>query len=168
VADDEAYYADGQLIIKAMPNKVLRVAYWGLLYKDATICADVKSPPSIKAENDTAGGVIFWSTGFRNHYSAVIYPDGSYLVNRRVDGKTVNVIPKTSFASINKGPGAQNRLKVALKNNVGELSINDVKVREFRGQPPADGGAVGLIGESEVEQRREWGFTGIVVTEPPS
>ena len=32
----------------------------------------------------------------------------------------------------------------------------------------ADGGSIGLIGESETDRRDEWGFTGIVAVEPPS
>jgi hypothetical protein len=166
MVDDKAYYVDGRLTIKAVPNRVWEIAYWALVYKDVTVCADVKSPPAFKADNDTAGGIIFWATGFRDYYAAVVYPDGSYVIYRRVDGKIATVIPKTTLASINKGPGAQNRLKIALKDNAGAFYINDVKVRDFRGQPPADGGSIGLIGESETDRRDEWGFTGIVAVEP--
>ena len=120
----------------------------------------------MKAENDTAGGLVFWATGFPNNYYARVFPDGSYSVGRAVDGTILTVIPKTSDAAINKGPNAENRLKVVLNGTVGTLYINDVKMREFRGQPPANGSAFGLYADSETDRRSEWRFNGIVVVEP--
>ncbi len=160
------YYANDRLNIKPIENKVARALNLGLIYKDISICSEVISPAQIKTENDTVGGLSFWATGSENNYYAVIYPDGSYLIGRRVDGNIVNVVPKTSADTINKGPSARNRLKLLLKGAVGTLYINDVKVREFRGQPPADGSSFGLYAESETDRRTEWSFTGIVVTEP--
>ena len=142
--DDEVYYANGRLVIKAQENKVGRALNLGLLYKDISICADVMSPPQMKAENDTAGGIIFWASGFTNNYYARIYPDGSYSINRMVDGSFVTVAAKTGAAAVNKGPGAQNRVKVVLNGTVGTLYVNDIKIREFRGQPPPDGSSFGL------------------------
>ena len=84
------------------------------------------------------------------------YPDGSYSISRRVDDKFVNVVAKTSVDVLNKGPAAENRLKVVLNNTVGTLYINDVKVRDFRGQPPANGSSFGLYEESEKDRRTEW------------
>jgi hypothetical protein len=164
--DDEVYYANGRLVIKAQENKVGRVLNLGLIYKDISICADLTSPAQMKAENDTAGGIIFWASGFTNNYYARIYPDGSYSINRIVDSSYLTVAPKTEAHAVNKGPGAPNRLKVVLNGNVGTLYINDVKIREFRGQPPPDGSSIGLYADSEAKNRAEWQFSGIVVTGP--
>ena len=166
LADDRAYYADNHLVVKPPENKVWRVLNLGLIYKNVTICADLKSPTQIKAENDTAAGVSFWVADFDNNYFARIFPDGSYSVSRLVDDKVISVVPKTKTDAVNKGPGAQNRVKIELNGGVATLYINDVKVRDFRGQPPAIGSSFGLYADSEAGQRSEWGFTGIVVVEP--
>ena len=166
LADDRAYYADDHLVVKPPENKVWRVFYLGLIYKNITICVDLKSPIQMKAENDTAGGVSFWVTDFDNNYFARVFPDGSYSISRLVESKVIAVVSKTKIDAVNKGPGAQNRLKIELNGLVGTLYINDVKVREFRGQPPANGSSFGLYADSEAGQRSAWGFTGIVVVEP--
>jgi hypothetical protein len=163
--DDIIAYRDGRLVITPTENKIGRAMELGLIYKDITICAEVTSPPQMKAENDTAGGIVFWATNFQNNYYARVFPDGSYSVGRAVDGTILTVIPKTSDAAINKGPNAQNRLKVVLNGNVGTLFINDVKMREFRGQPPTGGSSFGLYADSETDRRSEWRFNGIVVVE---
>ena len=164
--DDEVFYADGRLVIRAQEDKLSRVLNLGLVYKDISVCADIVSPTDFKTENDTAGGIIFWASGFGNNYYARIYPDGSYSINRMVDSAFVTVAAKTSSPAVNKGPGAQNRLKVVLNGSLGTLYVNDVKICEFRGQPPAIGSSIGLYGDSEAKNRASWGFTGIVVTEP--
>lgn len=164
--DGTGYYANGHFVVKPMENKVARVLNLTLVYKDLTVCSDLISPAQIKAANDTAGGVAFWATGNANNYYAAIYPDGSYSIGRRVDGQIISVVPKTSVDAVKKGPGAQNRLKLVLNNTLGTLYINDIKVREFRGQPPPNGSSIGLYAESEAGQRTEWEFTGLVVTEP--
>ncbi len=166
VGTDEVYYADGRLVIKAQEDKLARVLNLGLVYKDISLCADIKSPTEFKAENDTAGGVVFWASDFANNYYTRIFPDGSYSINRMVDSTFVTVAAKTSSPAINKGPGAQNRVKVVLSGNVGTLYINEVRIREFRGQPPANGGSIGLYADSEAKNRAAWGFNSIVVAEP--
>jgi hypothetical protein len=78
-----------------------------------------------------------------------------------IDGQVVYVVAKTSVEAVKKSPGAENRIKIELNNTQGTLFINDIKVRDFHGQPPADGSAMGLYAESEAGQRTEWGFVGI-------
>jgi hypothetical protein len=167
VPSENAVLADGQLRIKAAVNSSWRTAYWSLIYKDITMCADVKSPTGIKAADDTSGGVIFWGTDFDNYYSVSVFPDGSYSIDRRVSGSIVKVSPKAAHASVKKGQGADNRVKIVISGSTGTLYINDVKVQDFRGQPPPGGSAIGLFGESETNQRDEWGFSGVVVVEAP-
>jgi TIR domain len=165
VPGEIATLADGQLRIKAAVNSSWRTAYWSLMFKDITMCVNVVSPTNIKGADDTSGGVTFWGTDFDNYYSVSIFPDGSYTIDRRVRGSIVKVAPKAAHASIKKGPAAENRVKIAISGSTGTLTINDVKVQDFRGQPPAGGSLIGLFGESETDQRDEWGFSGIVVAE---
>lgn len=165
VPSDSAYLADGVLKIKAAVNSTWRIAYWALVFKDISVCAELKAPASFTDAGDTAGGVIFWGTDFDNYYSVNIYADGSYAIDRRVAGQVVKVAPKIVHAAIKKGQSAENRVKVTIAGNLGTLFINDVKVQDFRGQPPASGSSVGLFGESEAKERAEWSYSGIVVTE---
>jgi hypothetical protein len=165
VPSDNAVLADGQLRIKAAVNSSWRTAYWSLIYKDITVCTDVKSPTEIKDADDTCGGVVFWGTDFDNYYSVSVYPDGSYSIDRRVSGSIIKIKRKAAHASVNKGPEAENRVKVVVSGSTGTLYINDVKAQEFRGQPPPNGSAVGLFGESETHQRDEWGFSNFLVVD---
>jgi TIR domain len=165
VPSESAYLVEGQLRIKAAVNSTWRIAYWGLVFKDINVCAEIKAPASFTDAGDTAGGVIFWGTDFDNYYSINIYADGSYAIDRRVAGQVVKVAPKAVHAAIKKGQSAENRVKVTIAGSLGTLFVNDVKVQDFRGQPPPSGSSVGLFGESEAKERAEWGYSGIVVTE---
>jgi hypothetical protein len=67
--------------------------------------------------------------------------------------------------TIKKGIGAVNELQVVLSNNNGSLYINGIQVQAFRGQPPKEGGAVGVFAQSAGEQQNEWRFFNITVVE---
>ncbi len=163
---DNSRFIDGHLQIKAAKNASWRVAYWGQLFKNPTICADVKSPTNFKNVGDTTGGLLFWATDFDTYYSIILYADGSYSIIRRANGSAVRVTPKTPFNSIKQGAGAENRIKVVTNNKNATLYINDVKVQDFIGQPPAQS-SVGFYGESEGDQANEWTFLSVVVIAEP-
>ncbi len=160
-SSDSAHYADGQLVLKPDPNHWLSPKYLSLRYENVTICAHIKSPPQIKALDGSAvGGVIFWAIDNDNNYVAAIWPDGSYSMARRF---AVNLVPRTKNEQIKSGTNAVNEVSVVLVDNFGALFINNVKVQEFRGQPPKGGGAVGLYAESESTVSDEWRFLDIAV-----
>ena len=75
------------------------------------------------------------------------------------------VVPRTMSDAIKKGIGAVNELQVVLNNNTGLFYINGVQVREFRGQPPKNGGAIGLYAHSETHGSNDWRFLKITVVE---
>jgi hypothetical protein len=154
--------ADGQLIVTPKPDEGFAIEYRSLRYENATICAHIKSPPELKALNGS-GGVVFWATDYGNFYLAEIYPDGSYAIFRKRAGDYVTLLPSTKNEQIKTGVNALNEIAITLINNFGALFINNVKVREFRGQPPKGGGAVGLRAASEATASDEWRFLDIAV-----
>jgi hypothetical protein len=161
-SDDPIHFADGQLIVTPKPGDGFAIEYRSLRYENATICAHVKSPPELKAL-DGNGGVVFWATDFGNYYLVEIYPDGSYDIFRKLAGDYVTLVPRTKNDQIKTGINALNEIAISLINNFGALFINNVKVREFRGQPPKGGGAVGLRAESGDAASNEWRFLDIAV-----
>ena len=82
---------------------------------------------------------------------------------RKFAGTWINLVPRTKNGQIKSDTNAVNEVTVALVDNFGALFINNVKVQEFRGQPPQGGGAVGLYAESESTVSDEWRFLDIAV-----
>jgi len=161
--NDQAHYADGQLVVTPNQNLSYSIRYLLLHYENATICAHIKSPPEVKAMDRASGGVIFWATNANNFYTAEIRPNGDYWISRFFAGTWINLIRGTKSEQVKTGPDAVNEVAVALIDNHGALFINSVKVQEFRGQPPKGGGAVGLRAESEPTASDEWRFLDIAV-----
>ncbi len=161
-----ARLVDGQLLLKPNENKSYTQLYRALVFKNATVCVTVKSPPEVNdLEGLSQGGLAFWASDYQNFYVAVIYPNGTFSVFRKVNDQWATVVPRTMSDTIKKGIGAVNKLQVVLNNSNGVLYINGVQVHEFRGQPPKDGGATGLFAASDVHQQNEWRFLNITVVE---
>jgi len=163
IIGDQAYFADGQLVLKPKQGLTYTARYLPLHYENATICAHIKSPPEWKTLDGVSAAVIFWAANANNFYAAQIRPDGSYWISRYFGGTWITVIPRTNSAQIKTGANAVNEVAVTLVDNFGALFINNVKVQEFRGQPPLGGGAVGLHAESEATSSDEWRFLDIAV-----
>ena len=82
---------------------------------------------------------------------------------RKFGGNLVGLVSRTKNEQIKTGTNAVNEVRVVLVDNFGALFINNVKVQEFRGQPPKGGGAVGLRAQSEPTASDEWRFLDIAV-----
>jgi hypothetical protein len=157
-------FQDGKMVVKAKENGGTSVIYWPLLFNNVTICSEITAPPELKkADGDASGGIIFWAVDYQNLYVAEIFVDGTYAVLRRIAGRWIAVVPRTKADGIRPGPSAVNQLKVAAGSNLASLFINGAKITTFWGQPPARGGAVGLLGQSEYDGQNEWKFSSIAV-----
>jgi hypothetical protein len=161
LSSNESYVA-GQLVMTPAPDEGLSPKYQSLLFENATICAHIKSPPQMKVPEGMAG-VIFWAVNNENYYVVQFTPGGSYSIYRKQAGTWINLVPATKNDQIKTGANAVNEVSVVLVDNFGALFINNVKVQEFRGQPPKGGGAVGLHAESEPAVSDEWRFLDITV-----
>jgi len=161
-----ADYADGQLAIKLDENTNFVQLYRSLVFKNATVCLTMKSPPAIADLEDVAsGGLAFWSIDYRNYYLAKIYPNGSFTIFRKLNDEWIPVVNRTPSEAIKKGVGAVNEIQVVLNGNNGLLYINGTQVSEFRGNPPPTGGAVGVYAQTEAHRQNDWRFLKIAVVQ---
>ncbi len=156
------FFRDRQMVLKPEPGKIEPWIYEPLLYSSATICADITSPPP-GGEDGAAAGIIFWASNDRNYHIAQFYPDGTYSLWRKIDGEWATVIPRTAASAIRQGPGAVNRMKVAINHDAVTVMINDATVITFHGQPRESGGAVGFYAGAGKSAASEWHFANLVV-----
>ena len=80
-------------------------------------------------------------------------------------GSWARIVPATKSANVKSGLGAVNDVMVSFKSGVGAFYINGAKTFEFRGQPPKNGGTIGVFAGSEDSQQTEWRFQKVVVVE---
>jgi hypothetical protein len=162
-----ASFSDGQLLINALGGRISRVLYPPFRFKNIVVCAELRSPPQVvDMEGSGDGGVLFWATDTSNFYLASIYPNGTYSVYRMAGDNWAQVIARTPFAGIRKGPNAVNEIQVRTKDATGTLYINGAKVVDFRGQPPKDNSIFGLYGASNNDERNEWRIISVVAGDP--
>jgi formylglycine-generating enzyme required for sulfatase activity len=81
-----AWYADGQLVLKPLEGKIVRVLYPSFRFKNPTVCAVFKSPTAPPSGTATNGGVIFWATDISNFYVVRLHANGTYSVYRMANG----------------------------------------------------------------------------------
>jgi hypothetical protein len=151
-------FKDGEMVLQPAQDAGVSWIYLPLVFKRGIVCADIKSPSTVKDRAGVSkGGVVFWATDAKNFYVAQLYLDGSYAIYRSIDGRWANVLPRTKVASLHAGEDAVNRVKVAFDGDSASLTINGSPVARLQhGQPPAGGGSVGLYAESEVDMQNQW------------
>jgi TIR domain-containing protein len=161
------FFKDGEMVLQPDKNAGVTWLYLPLVLERGVVCADIKSPAAIKdSAGESKGGVIFWASDLKNYYVAQFYVDGSYAIYRKIDGRWVDVLPRTKATSIHAGADAVNRVKVAFDGHGAGLTINGSLVARLQhGQPPPGGGSFGLYAESEVEKQNQWHVQRIAAVE---
>jgi hypothetical protein len=166
LANGRAYLANGEFVLKPPATRSWRQLYPSLLFNNATVCTHVKSPTALADANGAANaGLAFWTTNLRSGYVVAIYPNGRYAIFRMINGEWSTVVPATKAESVKSGLDATNEIMVAFSGNLAAFYVNGQKLFEFRGQPPRNGGSIGLYAESEKDNENEWRFTDIEVVE---
>ena len=166
LSSGRVYLADGAFVVKPQASRSWRQLYPSLLFSNATICVQLKSPAQLANINGSANaGLAFWTTNLKNHYAVTVYPNGRVGVLRMVNGEWANVLPATKSEMVKSGLDALNEIMVTMNGNLAAFYVNGQKVFEFRGQPPRNGGSIGLYAESEKENENEWRFVDIAVVE---
>jgi hypothetical protein len=74
-------------------------------------------------------------------------------------------VPPTKSDAIKTGLGAVNDVMLVYNENLAAFYVNGQKVQEFRGQPPATGGSMGMFAQSEEAAEDEWRFLNFVIME---
>ena len=166
VADSPVSFADGSMVIKPAANKLRPQLYRSLIFRSATICARVRFPAQLADIDGSAnGGLVFWAINSDNYYSIAVYPNGRFDVYRLVNNSWAAVVPPTKSDAVKTGIDAVNEVMVSFAGDMAAVYLNGRKIFEFRGQPPPNGGSIGLFGGSEAGASSEWRFAEIVVVE---
>jgi hypothetical protein len=99
----------------------------------------------VPADANAYVSVNFWASDNDNKYGAKIYPAfGTFDVYRLENKKFLTPVSTKSNPAISKGTDVTNEISVTVNGNKGTLAINDKKVIEFTGQPPAGGSQFGF------------------------
>ena len=125
-------------------------------------CVEVTNPATLPAGGDpkTVGdvGLWFWGRDNQNFYTATISLAGAFAIDRLVNGRWEVVVRPTPSPAIKAAPGAANELELVVTGDAGAFFVNGVRVTDFHGQPPQNGGAPGIYGESGPTPTT-WAFT---------
>jgi hypothetical protein len=99
-------------------------------YGNSEICVTVsaQAPETVDA---TAGVAVYFFNSENYYRAAVSNVAGTFLVERRLAGQWVTVIPFSSSPAIRKGPTAENEISVKLSGPHAVVSVNDTPVGEF-------------------------------------
>jgi hypothetical protein len=128
----------------------------------------VKSPLDVTDLEDIgSAGLAFWAIDYQNFYTATVIPNGTFDVYRKLSDEWITVVSGKASDTIKKGGGAANEMQIVFNTTTktGLLYINGVQVCEFLGQPPQNGGSIGIYAQSGDRQQSEWRFQNITVVE---
>ena len=143
--DSGAQIKNGALVIKPNPTLAKNYLYQSDVFTDADISVTVSSPST---DAGAGAGIVFWGTDTDNYYMAVVHGDGTYGISRYVGNRWMSPAPAAVSASVNKGAGAKNKIRVVTTGSQATLYINDKQIVTIKGQPPVGGGAAGVFAES--------------------
>jgi hypothetical protein len=116
-------------------------------------------------DGNSSAGLIFWAANRQNYYTAMIYPNGRFLISRLVNGTWTYLIRAAKSESVKPGLRAINEIMITSSVDMGSVYINGQKVWDFHGQPPHSGGSIGLLAQSDAAEVTEWRFLDVVVAE---
>ena len=127
------YVADNQLVMTATADDyVVNVRHTA--FRNGSICMLLLSPPAMKNLSGTSAGLMFWGADDQHFYDAIIFPDGTYKIEKWVnDSSTILGADKTD--AIKTGPLAKNIIKITNTSDTNTFYINGRKIKEFKGQP---------------------------------
>ncbi len=121
----------------------------------------------VKSDDPTYGsGLVFWATDYNSWYSILINNNGFFAVQRLVSGHYLLPVAWREDASIKKGVGAENQVKLVTKGNQGTLFINGKQVISFTGQPPQGGQLIGFKVASGPQGQNSVAFSNFQVLQP--
>jgi hypothetical protein len=156
---------DNKLVLAPDINTSQTVLYQANLFTgDLEVSATVSV---VKADDLTfGGGLVFWGKDYSEYYAVLITADGYFVVQRHIGGRFLAPVTWRENASIKKGVGAENQLRILTKGNQGKLYINGTEVVTFSGTPPQGGSIIGVRGGSPSQGQNVYSFSDLKVLQP--
>ncbi|HXG30832.1 MAG TPA: hypothetical protein VNK81_04235 [Thermodesulfobacteriota bacterium] len=155
---------NGKLVIQPGINSSYVLINQANLFEDMDACVKVTQ---VKSDDPTySAGLIFWAKDSGDYYYLLVTGDGWFSVKRWVNQRSLSPVPWRESASIKKGLGQTNELRVVTKGAQATVFINDTQVVSFNGQPPQGGGFIGMIAFSpeKATNKNVWEFSDLKVT----
>ena len=161
--------ASGEAVVSPAPGT--RTFRWNraFVFDDLIACATVRLNKNTSDPTASYAGLMFWVEDNRNYYQAVVAPSGYFTIARVVDGKVKRSRPVdwTKTDVVKTGAKKENTLRVALKGENAEISINGEQVASFKGEPPHEPSYIGLLAASAPSKNGDdWSITDFMVAAP--
>jgi rhodanese-related sulfurtransferase len=166
-----AYFENGQLVIKAAADDDRVVGHPAPLFRDASLCVRVISPPAQEDLFDAGAVAVFWASDTTSShpdrgFTAAIVPGGGYFVTRKSGNSEYDIVKDKQFAGIKTGLSAINLIKIVARTSGNAVYFNGVKGQDFNSMPDDQTRYIGFFAESEKAQVNEWRFLDIVMVAP--
>lgn len=155
---------NGKLVIQPGINSSYVLINQANLFEDMDACVKVTQ---VKSDDPTySAGLVFWAKDSSDYYYLLVTGDGWFSVKRWVNQRSLSPVPWRESASIKKGLGQTNELRVVTKGAQAMVFINDTQVVSFNGQPPQGGSFIGMIAFSpeKATNKNVWEFSDLKVT----
>ena len=111
-------------------------------------------------------GLVFWAKDLDNWYCLQINANGWFAVERHTSDHRLMPVAWREDASLKKGEGAENQVKLVTKGNQGTIFINGKEVLSFTGQPPEGGSLIGFRVSSGPQDSNSVAFSNFQVVQP--
>jgi len=159
----EVELADGKMVLSPKPENWRLVPNSASVYDDIDMCADVTTIAAVDPEVNFVG-LIFWYGDDRNFYAFEIGAKGKASVWRLQRGKWLKQVGWMPVSAVHGGDGVTNRLRVVTVGSVATLYVNGEKFKDVKGQPPASGQQIGVIGSSSKKGVARYAFDNVKIT----
>ncbi len=150
--------------LAATSNKTNGRLYTKNVFGDVDVCVNMFV--SMTASADDIGGLVFWASDENNYYFLAITGDGRYSVLRDSGGKWSTAVSLTKTNALVAGKVKANALQIGLVGNEATITINAQQIGSFKGEPPKNGGYIGLRVAAGAKGVTAWGFFNLSVTDP--
>jgi len=121
----------------------------------------------VKGGDPTYGsGLVFWAKDSDSWYCLQINDNGWFAVQRYTSGRYLLPVAWREDASLKKGEGAENQVKLVTKGNQATISINGKEIISFAGQPPEGGSLIGFRASSGPAGQNSVAFSNLQMVQP--
>jgi hypothetical protein len=121
----------------------------------------------VKAADPTYGsGLVFWAKDYNEWFALLTNANGWFAVSHQTSGRSLLPVAWREDASLKKGEGVENQIKLVTKGNQGTIFINGKEILSFSGQPPEGGSLVGFRVSSGPQGQNSAAFSNFQMVGP--